>query len=181
MIACILCLAVAAFVAFDQAAKSGDPDGGGEVAAKGDVAPGAEPSAEQMRFFETSVRPILVEHCQKCHGEKKQEGGLRLDTRAGWQKGGEHGPVIVPGDPEKSRLILAVRRKDKDFQMPPKRALGTEEVAALEQWIKLGAPDPRETTAVATAGEDPAVVRKHWAFQPLTHPQPPEAKLNPWS
>ena len=132
-------------------------------------------------FFESKIRPLFIEHCQKCHGEKKQEGGLRLDTKAGWQKGGEHGPVIVSGDPEKSRLIQAVRRKDKDLQMPPKRALGAEEVAALEQWVKLGAPDPREGVATAKSGVDPAAVRKHWAFQPLTHPLPPATKPNAWS
>lgn len=107
-------------------------------------------------FFEAKIRPLFIEHCQKCHGEKKQESGLRLDTKSGWQKGGEHGLVIVPGDPEKSRLIQAVRRKDKSLQMPPKRALGAEEVAALEQWVKLGAPDPREGVAVAKSGVDPA-------------------------
>ncbi|MBI5800243.1 MAG: PSD1 domain-containing protein [Verrucomicrobia bacterium] len=141
----------------------------------------AAPAPDGPAFFEAKIRPLFIEHCQKCHGEKKQEGGLRLDTKAGWQKGGDHGPVIVPGDPDKSRLIQAVRRKDKDFQMPPKRALGSEEVAALEQWVKLGAPDPREGVAVAKSGVDPAAVRKHWAFQPLTHPQPPAAKPNAWS
>ena len=130
-------------------------------------------SPDGPAFFEAKIRPLFIEHCQKCHGEKKQEGGLRLDTKPGWQKGGEHGAVIVPGDPDKSRLIQAVRRKDKDLQMPPKRALGSEEVAALEQWVKLGAPDPRESVAVAKSGVDPAAVRKHWAFHPLTHPQPP--------
>jgi len=132
-------------------------------------------------FFEAKIRPLFVTHCQQCHGEKKQESGLRLDTKSGWQKGGEHGPVIVPGAPEKSRLIQAVRRKDKSLQMPPKRALGAEEVAALEQWVKLGAPDPREGPAVATSGVDPVAVRKHWAFQPLTRPQPPAPKANSWS
>ncbi|NDA67387.1 MAG: hypothetical protein EB141_11185, partial [Verrucomicrobia bacterium] len=100
-------------------------------------------TTDSPAFFESKIRPLFIEHCQKCHGEKKQESGLRLDTKAGWQKGGEHGPVIVPGDPEKSRLIQAVRRKDKSLQMPPKSALGAEDVAALEQWVKLGAPDPR--------------------------------------
>ncbi|MEQ2009669.1 MAG: PSD1 and planctomycete cytochrome C domain-containing protein [Limisphaerales bacterium] len=138
-------------------------------------------ASDSAAFFEAKIRPLFVSHCQQCHGEKKQESGLRLDTKAGWQKGGDHGPVIVPGDPEKSRLIQAVRRKDKDLQMPPKRALGSEEIAALEQWVKLGAPDPREGIAVAKSGVDPAAVRKHWAFQPLTHPQPPTPQANSWS
>ena len=90
----------------------------------------AAASVESHALFEAKIRPLFIEHCQKCHGEKKQEGGLRLDTKAGWQKGGEHGSVIVPGDPDKSRLIQAVRRQDKSLQMPPKRALGSEEIAA---------------------------------------------------
>ena len=135
-------------------------------------------SPDGPAFFESKIRPLFIEHCQKCHGEKRQEGGLRLDTKAGWQKGGEHGPAIVPGDPEKSRLILAVRRTDKDFQMPPKRALAAEEIAALEQWVKLGAPDPREGITVAKSGVDMAAGRKHWAFQPLTKPQPPSLPAN---
>ncbi|HTN02428.1 MAG TPA: c-type cytochrome domain-containing protein, partial [Planctomycetaceae bacterium] len=78
----------------------------------------AEPTAEQLKFFETSVRPLLVEHCQKCHGEKKQWGALRLDSHEALLKGGENGPAIVPGKPEESRLIQAVRHSD-DLQMPP--------------------------------------------------------------
>ncbi|HRX55741.1 MAG TPA: hypothetical protein P5016_14590, partial [Verrucomicrobiales bacterium] len=77
-------------------------------------ADGAESGQE---FFEASIRPLLIENCQKCHGETKQEGGLRLDTRAGWEKGGDKGTVIVPGDPGASLLIQAVRRLDKDLQM----------------------------------------------------------------
>ena len=136
------------------------------------------PAPDGPAFFEAKIRPLFIEHCQKCHGEKKQEGGLRLDSKAGWQKGGEHGPAVIPGDPEKSRLILAVRRTDKDFQMPPKRALAAEEIAALEQWVKLGAPDPREGNAIAKTGVDMAAGRKHWAFQPLSNPQPPTLPAN---
>ena len=138
----------------------------------------AAPAPDVPAFFEAKIRPLFIEHCQKCHGEKKQEGGLRLDSKAGWQKGGEHGPVIQPGDPEKSRLILAVRRTDKDFQMPPKRALAAEEIAALEHWVKLGAPDPREGNTVAKSGVDMVTGRKHWAFQPVTKPQPPSLPGN---
>ena len=96
-----------------------------------------------MDFFEANIRPLLVERCIECHGEKKQENGLRLDSKAGWQKGGDHGAVIKPGDVENSLLIKAVRRTDKELQMPPKHALETEEIAALEQWVRMGAPDPR--------------------------------------
>lgn len=136
----------------------------------------AAPSGDGPAFFEAKIRPLFIEHCQKCHGGSKQESGLRLDSKAGWQKGGKHGAVIVPGDPDKSLLIQAVRRKDKSLQMPPKRALGAEDVAALEQWVKLGAPGPREGVTVAKAGVDAAAARKHWAFQPVAHPQPPVVK-----
>ena len=131
------------------------------------------PTPAGLAFFEAKIRPLFLEHCEKCHGEKKSEGGLRLDSQAGWLKGGEHGAVIVPGEPEKSRLLAAVRRANKELQMPPKRALGVEEIAALEHWIKLGAPDPRAGVVVAKSGVDAAMARKHWAFQPLTQPQPP--------
>lgn len=141
----------------------------------------ASPAADGTAFFEARIRPLFAEHCEKCHGEKKQESGLRLDSRAGWQKGGEHGAVIRPGDPENSRLIRAVRRTDEDLQMPPKRALGAGEIAALEQWIGMGAPDPRGETGIAKMGVDMAAGRRHWAFQPVGNPQPPEVSDDAWS
>src|SRR5688500_589244 len=94
-------------------------------------------------FFEKKVRPLLAERCLDCHSaEKKIKGGLRLDTREGWSAGGDSGPAIVPGDPEKSLLITAVRYTDRDLQMPEKRKLPDAEIATLEQWVKMGAPDP---------------------------------------
>ena len=126
----------------------------------------------EVALFEAKIRPLLIEQCQKCHGEKKQENGLRLDSKAGWQKGGDHGAVIKPGDVENSLLIKAVRRTDKELQMPPKHVLETEEIAALEQWVRMGAPDPREGNAVSNV-VDVVAARKHWAFQPVAHPQPP--------
>ncbi len=132
-------------------------------------------------FFESKIRPLLVDRCYECHGEKKQKGGLRLDSKAAWQKGGDTGATIMPGDPEASLLIKAVRYVDKDLQMPPKHQLPPEQVAALEQWVKLGAPDPREGPVMATKNVDMATVRKHWAFQPVRVPQPPGTEGNPWS
>src|SRR6187431_67198 len=102
--------------------------------------PGAE-------FFETRVRPVLVENCQKCHGAKKQEGGLRLDSRAGLLKGGDSGPALVPGDPAKSRLIESVHYKNDDMQMPPKGKLPDAAVKDLEAWVKAGAPWPDDGAA----------------------------------
>ncbi len=131
-------------------------------------------------FFESKIRPLLIERCVECHGEKKHKGDLRLDSRAAWQKGGESGAVITPGDPEASLLIKAVRYADKDLQMPPKRQLAPEEIATLEQWVKMGAPDPRDANAPAPSKSvDFVEGRKQWAFQPVGHPQPPNFAPEP--
>src|SRR5262245_34183015 len=99
-----------------------------------------------VAFFEKNIRPVLAEHCYECHSTraKKKKGGLLLDSRAGWQAGGESGPEIVPGDPEASRLIKAVRYLDPDLQMPPETKLPAETIVLLERWVKMGAPDPRD-------------------------------------
>src|SRR5688572_25759110 len=89
----------------------------------------AEPTADDLRFFETSVRPLLIEHCQKCHGPEKQWSNLRLDSRAALEKGGDLGLVIVPGNPAESRLIRAVKYDDAALQMPPDGRLDDAQVA----------------------------------------------------
>ena len=138
----------------------------------------AELPREQLDFFEKKIRPMLIARCYECHSAaaKKIKGGLTLDTREGLLKGGDAGPVIVPGDPEKSKLIEAVRYKNRDLQMPPKSALAPEQVRDLEQWVKLGAPDPRvEPVAQPTAKRGLSVQegRQFWAFQPLLNQAPP--------
>ncbi len=141
----------------------------------------AKPTADD--FFESNIRPLLVERCIECHGEKKHKGGLRLDSRVAWQKGGDTGPALVPGDPEASLLMKAVRRIDKELQMPPKHPLSAEEIASLEQWVKIGAPDPRTSTPSKGALKAPSVDegRKHWAFLPLATPAPPALQRDSWS
>ncbi|MCA9265850.1 MAG: hypothetical protein KDA60_18435, partial [Planctomycetales bacterium] len=111
----------------------------------------AEPvPAESVQYFEQHIRPLLVEHCYGCHSSTgEQEGGLLLDRRDGWVKGGDSGPAIVPGDPESSLLIRAVRWADPNLQMPPDQSLPREAVVKLEHWVRQGAPDPR----VALVGE----------------------------
>src|SRR5436190_19921013 len=116
------------------------------------AASGAEapvPSAAGLEFFEKNVRPVLVRHCYSCHSAeaKKLKGGLRLDSRDGLLKGGDSGPAVVPGKPEESRLIKAVRYADDELKMPPKEKLPAAVLADLEAWIKMGAPDPREKAA----------------------------------
>src|SRR5262249_7891300 len=96
-------------------------------------------------FFQKQVLPILEHRCFECpsHASGKAKGGLLLDSKAGWQTGGDSGPALVPGDVSHSRLLRAVRREDPDFQMPPKKKLETGEVHILEQWVQSGATDPR--------------------------------------
>lgn len=121
----------------------------------------AKPTAAQIEFFETKVRPILAEQCYSCHGSKKQNAGLRLDTAAGLKAGSDAGPVFVPGDPAKSRLIKSVKREG-DNPMPPKKALPAEAVGVLVEWVKAGAPVPQDVAIGPTTD-----TRKHWAFQPV--------------
>src|SRR5262245_53067923 len=135
----------------------------------------AEPTAEQLRHFESAVRPLLVEHCHKCHSDVKQFAGLRLDSRAAILKGGDSGPAIVPGKPGESLLIRAVRQVDDDLKMPPKSKLTDRQIADLVRWIEAGIPYP--VAAKARAGNrDP----NHWAFQPPADPAVPAVKDKVW-
>lgn len=135
----------------------------------------------QMAFFEKEVRPVLVNRCYECHGEKKQKGSLRLDNIGFIKAGGDSGPALVAGDPDKSLLIEAVRFQSPDFEMPPKEKLPEKEIAILEKWVKMGAPWP-ETEASRVAVDENGFTeedRKYWAFQPLSNPVPPAIK-SPW-
>jgi len=131
-----------------------------------------------MKFFENEVRPLLVNRCYECHGEKKQKGSLRLDNIAYINKGGDSGPALVAGNPDKSLMIEAIRYQDPDFEMPPKKKLPDKEIAILEKWVKLGAPWPENEASRVAVDEFGFTEkdRKFWSFQPLTKPVPPEAK-----
>jgi hypothetical protein len=134
------------------------------------------------KFFEEKVRPLLVSRCYKCHSHeaKDVQGGLYLDSRPGWQKGGESGPALVPGKPDESLIIDAVQYGTR--QMPPDSKLPDSEIALLERWVKMGAPDPRATATVAKAKAEINFdeARKYWAFQPLRRVEPPAVKENRW-
>jgi len=148
------------------------------------VSQAAEPTSAELDFFEKKIRPIIIEKCYKCHSSmEKVKGGLSLETREDLLKGGDTGPAIEPGDPDKSRLIEAVRYKNRDLQMPPKNQLSPEQVRDLETWVKMGAPDPRVKTAQAAPvkhGMDLMEGRKFWSFQPLAKPVPPTVKKTAW-
>lgn len=162
----------------DLPAAPGMAPAGGDMMASGK----ADLSAEQIAFFESKVRPVLAASCYKCHSlaEGKAKGGLTLDTAEGLKKGGDNGATVVPGNPDKSALITAITYNDPDLQMPPKgEKLKNEEIAALVEWVKMGAPDPRTGKAVATkltGLTDKA--RMHWAFKPVTKPALPDVKAN---
>jgi len=132
-----------------------------------------------VEFFEKRIRPLLAEQCYECHSAtaKKLKGGLHLDTRDGWAKGGDSGPAVVPGAPDRSLLIQAVRWADPDTQMPPKNKLTAAQIAALEEWVRLGAPDPR----MAGASSKPTTTntQSHWAYEPVRKPTVP-ASTSPW-
>src|SRR5258706_2645692 len=136
-------------------------------------------SASDLQFFEGKIRPILSDNCYKCHsaGAEKIKGGLLLDTRDGALKGGNTGPAVVPGNLEKSLIIKAVHYTDKDLQMPPNdRKLSDAQIADLEAWVKMGAPDPRTVASDSkhTYVLDMEKGKKHWAYQPVKKPDAPQ-------
>ncbi len=128
--------------------------------------------------FESAIRPLLIAHCIECHGPDRQESGLRLDSRPGWMKGGDRGPAIVPGDPENSILLLAVKHADPNLQMPEEK-LSDADIAAIEKWIREGAVDPRET-AEASSKHVVSDPRTFWSFQPVRDLDPPAVSQPDW-
>ena len=126
------------------------------------------------------MRPLLVEHCQACHGAKKQEAGLRLDSRAATLKGGENGAVITPGSPDKSRLIEAIGYQDESLQMPPERRLPDTAIAALTEWVRLGAPWPADDENKSSTPSPAEAWRKYWAAQPVRSQPPPAVRQDDW-
>jgi cytochrome c553 len=143
-------------------------------------------SAEALRFFESKVRPIFAEKCFRCHGPEKQKGHLRVDSRTALLTGGDLGPAIVTGDPEKSLLIKALRHVDDDLKMPPSGKLAAEQIADISRWITMGAPWPGDDKSpapkAARKGEKEITDkdRQHWAFQPIRRPAAPAVKNTAW-
>ncbi len=135
----------------------------------------ADPDPDNVEFFEKRIRPVLIENCYKCHGNGNKKGKLQLDSRAGMLKGGETGPVIVPGQPDNSLLIKAIRYTDEQLRMPPKSKLADGNIADFITWVKSGAPWPENATAKAgPSGKDRFDLKarkKPWSLDPLkNHP-----------
>ncbi|MFO1007602.1 MAG: PSD1 and planctomycete cytochrome C domain-containing protein [Planctomycetaceae bacterium] len=148
-------------------------------------------SPEKIEYFEKEVRPLLVEHCLKCHGDEKQKGDLRLDSREAALKGGETSPAIVPGKPDESELIKALRYDPDGYQMPPEGKLPPETVAIFVKWVEMGAPwpasnapasgPPTRDRLAAVGPEEFAKRAERFAFQPLQRTPPPVVKNTDWS
>jgi len=165
-----------------------------------------ELTPEELRFFESKIRPVLIEHCYGCHSNKvsRPKAGLLLDTRDSMLRGGRSGPAIVPGDPDASLLIQLIRAQDPDEAMPPDGMLPASAIADLVEWVRRDAPDPRNAptaragealpplaTGADTAGQDhdasgayeslkgrdPA---SHWAFRKVSKPAVPEVQDASW-
>jgi len=144
------------------------------------VAVAAEPTAGQIDFFEKKIRPVLVEHCYKCHsaGSDKSEGGLLLDTREGIRAGGESGPAVVPKEPRESLLLEAIRYES--YEMPPDGMLPEHVVADFERWIKIGAPDPRDGRAKPEVKQAAVPAEDLWSLEPLTAAPLPAVQDDAW-
>ncbi len=143
----------------------------------------AEPTAEQLAFFESKVRPILIERCHKCHAGGKAKGELWLDAYDTMLSGGDSGPAVVPGKPDESLLIDAVRYES--LEMPPSGKLSDDEIAILERWVADGAAWQQESaTRPARAASEFEITeadRAHWSFQPLREPVVPQVADATWS
>jgi len=159
------------------------------AAENGGLRAGVPPSATAgVEFFEKKIRPLLAEQCYKCHSaeSEKLKGKLLLDSQEGLLKGGESGPVVVPGDPERSLLIKAVRYTDKDLQMPPKnKKLSEHQISDLTVWVKMGAPWPEEDKSKSLRSKRGGFEitdkdRAYWAFQPIRRPFSPAVKQQSW-
>ncbi len=122
--------------------------------------------ADEDAFFESRVRPLLVEHCYECHSGTSTKGGLSLESRQGWHKGGDSGEAILPGQPDESLVIQAIRYADENMQMPPKGKLTAEAIEVLEEWVRRGAVDPRVGDE-KLAGMKLEDAKTWWSFQPI--------------
>ncbi len=144
----------------------------------------AEEPRQTIEFFESKVRPLLVEHCYECHSEKskKLKAELYLDSREDILKGGESGPAVVPGDPDDSLLMSAVLYES--FEMPPRGRLKDDQIAILRKWIQDGAYWPAEPNSAnrerAAQFDLETRMQSHWSWKPLAQPRVPDVDQSDW-
>ncbi|MDE0123706.1 MAG: DUF1553 domain-containing protein [Bryobacterales bacterium] len=141
-------------------------------------------SIDQLEFFEKEIRPLLVQNCYACHSSRAATvfGELRLDSQEALLAGGRSGPAVVPGDPDGSRLIQAVRHDSEQLSMPPAGRLDDRKIESLTEWVRNGAywPEASETAVRAAAGEQAAARHEHWAWQPVAEIAPPPVRNSEW-
>ena len=142
-----------------------------------------QPEQDRLEFFEKEIRPLLSERCFKCHGEQKAKSGLRLDSRAAILNGGDTGPAAVPGKPDQSLLVQAIRHQN-GLEMPPKEALKPNQIENIARWIQSGMSWPE--TDLSQASQNPndspftEEQRKFWSFQPVKKVTPPKVNHGSW-
>jgi hypothetical protein len=145
----------------------------------------AAENTDGIAFFESKIRPVLVERCQECHSGSlaKPKGRLRLDTREGIRRGGSSGPAVMPGDIEASVLFQAITAANGVEPMPPKSKLPAAVIADFRRWIEMGAPDPREGTGKTASASRPIEGRDWWSLRRIVCPQVPpvEPSMSGWA
>ena len=162
----LVCYSLALCVAITPARGLAEDIAAGET-------PAGKASAGQAAFFESKIRPALIEHCAECHwSDTEASGGLLLDSKVGWQQGGDLGPAIVPGNASESVLIKAIEYDDPSLEMPPDGKLDEQTIAAFRKWIEGGAYDPRESEQTTNKAKDSGGLsveraHEHWAYRPL--------------
>lgn len=151
------------------------------VAVAAGVALADDPAGDEAAFFSERVLPVLRSRCFDCHSHETEiNGGLALDVKNGWQLGGESGPAVIPGKPEESLLVAAIQHQAPDTAMPPDGKIPDAEIATLIDWVRRGAPDPRQTTA-AEAWETVYAKRlTWWSLQPIKRPSIPDVEQATW-
>lgn len=146
------------------------------------------PTEDQIAFFEAKVRPVLIEHCYSCHSAEAKDlgGSLLLDSFSGIAKGGDSGAVVIPHDADSSLLITAIRYKKPELQMPPTRKLDDHQIRAIEEWVEMGAPDPREDDTVSKAITRQSIdwekATDFWSLRPIPQSPPiPSVANSSWA
>lgn len=132
---------------------------------------------DDEHFFETRIRPVLIEKCFKCHGSEKASSGFRVDSREALLKGGEIGPAVVPGKLDESWLLAAIDPANEDLQMPPDDPLPANVVADFRTWIEGGAAWPK---TLGNGPDSAFTAKRHWAFSPVAKPEPPSVGDESW-
>ena len=188
----LLATAVIAGPVLAQAPMTSDDDSmmmGGDPMAMGDRESPRTFDRKDLDFFEAKIRPLLLGRCLNCHSDQgsRVRAGLRLDHHTQLLIGGDTGPAIVPGDPDASLLIQAVRYDDPGLEMPPRGRLTNDEIALLEEWVLRGAPMPSVSTKDVDPGtehrwteDDIRAGREHWAYRPVERPTLPEVSDPHW-